>query len=157
FFLLCFSLLGTAKAALYKELNGTIKPVVRYYQDKKLVRELPLHLTDGDRIVDANGAEWKLSVAVQTVEERPDAQDYSLTWTLVKGKANEVAVGVEFSFTEWTSREFVFVPAIVYDGNRFNMIKIGYPPHWKDKKDWRLDMPTTTAIQPSLGKWKVKG
>jgi hypothetical protein len=152
YFLLCFSLLGTAKAASHKEINGTIQPVVRYYQDKKLVHELPFQLTDGDRITDVTGAEWKLSVAVQPVKERPDAQDYSLTWTLVKGNAHAVAVGVEFSFTEWTSREFVFVPAIVYDGNRFDMIKIEYPPYWYDKKDWRLDMPTTTAIQPSLGK-----
>jgi hypothetical protein len=152
FTLLYIFCLGMVNAASLKEINGTIQPVVRYYQDKKLVQELLFKLSDGERITDTNGAEWMLSVTTRQVKERPDAQDYSLTWTLVKGNADAVAVGVEFSFAEWTSREFVFVPAIVYDGNRFDMIKIDYPPYWYDKKDWRLDMPTTTSIQQSLGK-----
>jgi hypothetical protein len=95
FFLLCISLLGTAKAASPKEMNETIMPVVRYYQDKKLISELPLQLVDGSRMTDASGAEWQLSVAVQPVKDRPDAQVYSLTWTLVKGEAQQTLFRID--------------------------------------------------------------
>jgi hypothetical protein len=151
FLLLCSSFLGTAQAESCKAA-GAVTPVVRYYQDTQLITELPFHLTDGDRITDTHGAEWKLSVVAQPVKGQADAMDYSLTWTLEKGTAPAVAVGVEFSFSEWNCREFVFVPAVVYDGNRFDWVNMGYPPYWNDKKDWRLDMPTTFNVGPSLGK-----
>ncbi|KAA6311056.1 hypothetical protein EZS27_037746, partial [termite gut metagenome] len=80
------------------------------------------------------------------------AQDYCLTWTRVKGEVKEAAGGVNFLFKQWTTQEFVFVPAIVYDGNRFDVKDIKYPPYWYDKSEWRLDMPTTMTDQPSLGK-----
>ena len=46
---------------------------------------------------------------------------------------------------------YVFVPASVYDGNRFAVKNIGYPPYWYEKSEWRKDMPTTTTVQPTLG------
>jgi hypothetical protein len=84
------------------------------------------------------------------VPGQPDALDYRLLWTLLRGEAQEVAVGVDFLFKEWSAKEFVFVPAIVYDGNRFEVKRMNYPPYWYDKSEWRLDMPTTTTGLPAL-------
>lgn len=134
-----------------KELVGDIKPVIRYYQGTTVTNKLTLELENGTYITDKNGAEWKLNIEVKTVSGQPDATDYQLTWTLIKGDANGVAVGVEFPFSKWSKQNFVFIPGAVYNGNRFNVKKISYPPYWYDKKDWRLDMPTTTTVQPTLG------
>jgi hypothetical protein len=152
FFLLCTLFGGLTEVASSPKVIEVIQPVIRHYQDKQLIRELPLLLRDGYCATDANDAEWKLNVDIQQVKGQPDAQDYTLTWTLAKGEATSAAVGVEFLFKEWTAREFVFVPAIVYDGNRFDIKKINYPPYWYDPQEWRLDMPTTMAVHPTLGK-----
>jgi len=110
-------------------------------------------LRDGARVSDADGAEWLLAVDSQPIATEPDAQDYKLTWTLASGSATSVAVGVVFEFKDWAAENFVFVPAAVYDGNRFDVKHIGYPPYWYDTKEWRLDMPTTMSERcPTLGK-----
>ena len=95
---------------------------------------------------------WALDVQEKAVPDEPDATDYELTWTLLEGEAKDVVVGVDFNFKNWSAENYVFVPAIVYDGNRFEVKEIGYPPYWYDKSEWRKDMPTTTTVQPTLGK-----
>jgi hypothetical protein len=141
----------TAKPVSMKDLSGDIKPVIRYYKGTTAINKLTLKLENGARITDKNGAEWELTLQVKTVDRQPDANDYQLTWTLLKGEVQGVAIGVEFPFKEWSKQNFVFIPAAVYDGNRFAVKKIDYPPYWYNKNEWRLDMPTTTTVQPTLG------
>ena len=86
----------------------------------------------------------------QPVESRTDAVDYRFTFTLAKGEAKSAAVGVSFRFTDWSPKTFVFVPGAVYDGNRFAVKRMSYPPYWYDKREWKLDMPTTITDCPRL-------
>ena len=122
-----------------------------------------LHLGDGtvisrpllagtSQITSQNGTEWALKVESTTVPDHPDSRDYSVTWTLVKGHEEAASFGVDFNF-DWSPDNFVFIPASVYDGNRFATKVASYPPYWYDKSEWRLDMPTTVARGhvPTLG------
>lgn len=147
--LLCVSLLFSCKGT--DALQTTVWPVVGYYEGTELREKLELELKNGAKAADANGAEWELTVDRSTVKERSGATDYKLTWKLLKGEAKSVAVGVEFPFGEWSPENFVFVPSAVYDGNRFAVKDIPYPPYWYDPAEWRKDMPTTTTVQPTLG------
>ncbi|MDR2775995.1 MAG: hypothetical protein LBC19_14915 [Tannerella sp.] len=129
---------------------GEIKPSILYYDSARQIDRLEFQLVNGSRIKDRNGAEWELSVNSSPVEGQPDALDYQLVWRLLKGEAQNVAAGVDILFSQWTGSEFVFVPAIVYDGNRFAVKRMNYPPFWYDKSEWRIDMPTTTTGLPAL-------
>ncbi|MDR1102787.1 MAG: hypothetical protein LBL42_03420 [Tannerella sp.] len=149
--LFCLSRTGLCAAPVAFE-TGEIKATVRYYTDTEVKEELTFRMKNGSRATDRNGAEWELGMSVQPVDGQPDATDYLLSWKLLKGEAREAAVGVDFVFNEWTAREFVFVPAIVYAGNRFDIKDLTYPPFWYDSTEWRPDMPTTTTVQPTLGK-----
>ncbi|MCX6873604.1 MAG: hypothetical protein NTW21_07325 [Verrucomicrobia bacterium] len=131
---------------------GTIQPVVRYYQADRLERELALELRDKARVSDGGQAEWTLDLESRPVEDRRDAVDYRFTFTLAKGEAKAAAVGVSFAFSDWSSSNFVLVPGAVYDGNRFAVKAIEYPPYWYDKREWKLDMPTTITDCPRLAK-----
>jgi hypothetical protein len=142
--------LSSVQAKPVKTNTGEIKPFVRYYNNTQPLEELAFQPNDDSSLKDRNGAEWKLSVVSASVSGQPDAKDYQLKWTLTKGDAKDVAVGVDFVFKQWTGREFVFVPAIVYNGNRFEVKKMNYPPYWYDKSEWQLDMPTTTTGLPAL-------
>lgn len=140
----------TLESAL-TDLGGEVRPVVRAYQGGRLAGESILPLRDG-AVLDCGGAKWKLDVAASPVPQQPDATDCRLTWTVAEGEARESAVGVAFAFTNWSAGNFVFVPAAVYDGNRFDIKPMGYPPYWYNPQEWRLDMPTTMTQQPTLGK-----
>ncbi|MGN0057678.1 MAG: hypothetical protein ACI363_05485, partial [Phocaeicola plebeius] len=100
---------------------------------------------------------WDISVDSTAVDERCTTIDYTVNCRLVEGSASQVSVGVEFLFNDWSSENFVFVPSIVYDGNRFNRKTMNYPPYWYDESEWKVDMPTTTTLVPSLEKYSDKG
>lgn len=140
-----------ANAQSLKEISGDIVPFISVFDGTQLKSKTSISLKDGEKVVTDQGAEWKLSVQKQAVLAEPDATDYELTWTLEKGSAKSIGVGVDFTFLDWTVDNYVFVPAIVYDGNRFSVKDVAYPPYWYDKKEWRKDMPTTTTVQPTLG------
>lgn len=150
--LLASSLITVATAQPLKRVSGDMVPFVSSFDGTQLKEKSTLPLKDGGRITTADGAEWRLSVQTRKVKDMPDATDYELTWRLEKGNARSIGVGVDFSFRDWSADNYVFVPAIVYDGNRFDVKNIGYPPYWYDKSEWRKDMPTTTTVQPTLGK-----
>ncbi len=133
-------------------LGGTLRPVVQYFQGDRVVREVPFDLCDGARVTETNGAEWALALEMGPVGGQPDARDYRFTWTLARGEVKAAAVGVAFDFKPWSPTNFVFVPAAVYDGNRFDVKPIGYPPYWYSTNQWRLDMPTTIVDCPTLGR-----
>ncbi len=45
--------------------------------------------------------------------------------------------------------QYVFIPACCYAGNRFRVLKYGYPPMFRPE-DGGVDMPTTISDVPRL-------
>lgn len=137
--------------------ENMVRTSIRYHKEGKIVTQTVSDLSKNKTLIDSNGCEWQFSVIQKKVENDKTAQDYVFTWKLIKGKAQHVSFAVDFLFDNWTSSNYVFVPSIVYDGNRFAVKDINYPPFWYEKSEWRLDMPTTTTVQPSLGKQGEQG
>lgn len=148
--LLGSSMLTLVSAQPRKQISGDIVPFISGFDGTRQKSKVSLSLEDGE-IVKTQDSEWSLSVRTKSVPGEPDATDYELTWKLVKGIAKNIGVGIDFPFRDWSSDNYVFVPAIVYDGNRFAVKDISYPPYWYDKSEWRKDMPTTITVQPTLG------
>lgn len=141
-----------ANAQSLKPVSGDIIPFISSYEGTQVKNKTLLSLQTQENIQTGSHADWKMTVHKKPVPNEPDATDYELTWELEEGHANDIVVGVDFAFRNWSVDNYVFVPAIVYDGNRFDVKNIGYPPYWYDKSEWRKDMPTTTTVQPTLGK-----
>ncbi|HXR03630.1 MAG TPA: hypothetical protein VN836_02860 [Verrucomicrobiae bacterium] len=108
---------------------GELHPFVRSPGDSGAKQELLLDMRDGAETSDTNGVKWQLGVESKAVPGQPDAQDCRLTWTVTTGQAESASVGVVFEFKDWSPENFVFVPAAVYDGNRFDIKRISYPPY----------------------------
>ena len=72
--------------------------------------------------------DWEVQTVSNAVTGSPDARDIAVTFRLVKGIANSVAVGIEIEIAEWSTKNFVLVPAAVYGGNRFTAVSGKYPP-----------------------------
>ena len=131
----------------------TIKPSVRYHQGREVVSTTTFEGKSGVTVTDAKGCRWTLNTEKRQVQGDATARDYTYTWKLIKGRAENVSFAIDFEMSDWTPDNYVFVPAVVYDGNRFDIKSIDYPPFWYDKAEWRLDMPTTFSDRhPTLGK-----
>ncbi len=124
---------------------------IRSYDGTRLLNQQAFPAENDASVTTPDGCRWSLDIHTQTVSGDKDACDYVFTYKLLSGEARQTAVAIEFTFPEWHSENFVFVPAAVYDGNKFSVKQVSYPPYWYDPSEWRLDMPTTTNEQPSLG------
>ena len=129
---------------------------INYYSGNKIdaSQSLPWQ---GGTVTDARSNEWRIEVDSTVVDKRQGIVDYVVRYTLLSPAARQVSLGVNFDFDGWSAQNFVFVPAIVYDGNRFDRKVINYPPYWYDPEEWRIDMPTTTPLIPSLEKYESRG
>lgn len=152
--ILCLANVKVTFANLGTSSEKRIHPFISVYNGVNLQEKLEFPMQNG-KLMSMNKMEWSLSVNEKKVDEDPNAIDYVLTWRLEKGKAHGICVGVDFVFQDWSIDNYVFIPAIVYNGNRFDIKDIGYPPFWYDKAEWRKDMPTTMTKQPTLGKAKT--
>ena len=117
----CFSVVRTVAGQTVGEMHA-------FVQDSRTKHELLLDLRDGAEAADTNGVTWRLSVESTAVAGQPDARDYRLIWTVTMGQVESASVGVVFEFKDWSPENFVLVPAAVYDGNRFDIKRISYPP-----------------------------
>jgi hypothetical protein len=59
-------------------------------------------------------------------------------------------LSVEFSFKDWNKDNYVFAPAALYNGNRFRVLPLSYPPYIYNKEERPLDMPITISNVPHL-------
>ena len=128
---------------------GDIKPLVRYHQNNKVVVSTSFEEKGTSIVTDSKECQWVLRTDKQPVPGDKTALDYTFTWELKKGMAENVSFAVDFEMDEWTPDNYVFVPAIVYDGNRFATKDIGYPPFWYDKAAvsyTHLTLPTICSV-----------
>ena len=128
-----------------------IHPTLRRYDGNRLREEMPLPLAESTRAA-FGGAEWHCTLGVQPVPDRQDTFDLELTFAVTSGFAESVGVGVVFTFDAWSLNNYVLLPAAVYNGNNFAVADIKYPPLWRERSQFRADMPVTTTSLPRLSK-----
>lgn len=133
-----------------------IKPVIHYYDKIDLKSSTNFKLEEGV-VEDKNHNKWNVNVKSKIIDINRGIVDYKIQYILLSECADQVSVGVDFIFNNWDNDNFVLVPSAVYAGNKFDRKIMTYPPYWYDKDEWRLDMPTTTTLLPSLEKYEDKG
>jgi hypothetical protein len=131
------------------EFAGAVVPVLRRYEGNQLREELALSLT-GSSGASFAGAEWKSTLRVEPVSDREATFDIEWTVKLGAGNADSVGVGLGFSLADWSLQNYVLLPAAVYAGNNFEVVKMKYPPLWRHREQYRLDMPITITDLPRL-------
>lgn len=75
----------------------------------------------------------------------PATNDLTITLKTISGETKSAGIAVAFDFSNWSADNYVLVPAMIYGGNRFRILPIGYPPYIYNEKDRPLDMPATTT------------
>lgn len=123
-----------------KEIRGTMHPYVSWYTGTRLDS---VHELDGG-ILKNKTSEWSCTVN-ETPDTEKDAIDVTILFKLEKGNVSSAAVSVAFDFSNWSTENYILVPAMIYGGNRFRILPIKYPPYIHDAADRPLDMPITTT------------
>ncbi|MHA4809000.1 hypothetical protein ACX0G9_12880 [Flavitalea flava] len=132
-----------------KDLNGSFRPVVCWYSGSTL--DSTKTFTTGNLKTGEN--KWTCQINSSDKSGLSgNALDLMLKFTLTKGTAQSAGVAAAFDFSGWTTDNYILVPAVLYGGNRFHILPIGYPPYIHDEKDRPLDMPVTVTNIPHLNR-----
>lgn len=83
-------------------------------------------------------------------EVRDSAPELEVTFRLVEGAAESAGVAVAFDFANWSRNNYVLVPAVVYDGNRFHALGGGYMPPYPPYMFFNPKLPLTISNDPRL-------
>ena len=110
---------------------------------------MPLPLAESTHAA-FGGAEWHCTARTLPVSGREGTFDLDLTFAVTSGFAESVGVGAVFDFDNWSLENYVLLPAAVYQGNNFAVADMKYPPLWRERNQFRADMPVTTTHLPRL-------
>lgn len=145
--LLCTHMLPAqqqAADALLKRLHGSLRYNICQYDGTTLLSEQTFQ---NDRI-HTGGADWRLQV--HTTALPGGAADVQLVCRLEKGAAAQSAVAVSLDFAKWSAANYVLVPAVVYNGNRYRSIGNGYNPDYPRDMYYNPQVPLTISNNPRL-------
>lgn len=125
--------------AFLKSLSGKFRPVLCWYTNTRL---------DSVRVVSQDGihtktGKWSCSVSFNRFTG--DAMDLNVILRLSEGTCTSSGLAAIFDFTSWDISNYVLVPSMIYGGNRFKILPVGYPPYIDKKEDKPLDMPITVT------------
>jgi hypothetical protein len=95
-------------------------------------------------------AKWKVEVSYRAVGDTVDALDAFVTFRLVSGEERDASVAVELTFDEWSTQNYVLMPAAVYNGNRYHSRRIAYSPKLYDPRDIGVSKPMIISDVPRL-------
>jgi len=134
------------KKALQK-VEGNITLDVLHYDGTNLLSK--------EAIKPNQQKDWQ-SKFVESTINRDGSIDVSASFKLINGTALSTAVAINFNFDNWSRDNYVLVPAIVYNGNRYNSIGNGYNPDYPKDMYYNPSVPLTISNNPRLSVEKNK-
>lgn len=89
-------------------------------------------------------------------------QRFLLRTEMIHTSKKPISISLELIKEEWTGREYVFMPAAVYDGNRMESKRIPYPPYHagRGSAGWDrviTDIPHLNKEEKKSGIWLRSG
>lgn len=93
---------------------------------------------------------WQLDISQKPVLTKSQELDIELAFELKQGRATATAVSVSFDFSDWKRENYVMVPAIVYNGNRYRSIGNSYNPTYPVDMYYNPKVPLTISNDPRL-------
>ncbi len=75
---------------------------------------------------------------------------------LISGSADDTGVAVAFDFADWSPKNYLLIPAVVYNGNRLHTLAGGYMPTYPPDMYFNPNLPVTMSDNPRLSLEKGK-
>lgn len=133
--------LPTASDNFLQSLKGSMRVMVCSYDDNKLAKSYTLE----NNTIKIDNAVWNCTTSISSSPTKKDELEITCTFELLSGEMKSAGVAVAFDFSNWDHNNYVFAPAQLYNGNRFRILPIQYPPYIHDAKYRPLDMTITTT------------
>ncbi|PGH39862.1 MAG: hypothetical protein CRN43_06530 [Candidatus Nephrothrix sp. EaCA] len=126
-------------------LNGSAQPSIGWYSGTTLKSEKSF----ANGLLKTNNSEWACTVTSAKAPEA-DGLDMDFSFKLKSGSDNQTAPSVSFKFGQWSTDNYVLIPASVYNGNRYRILGNSYNPRYTRDMFYNPDVPLTISNNPHL-------
>jgi len=136
-----------------KEVNSVLAAVkgsIRFSERQFDGTTLTVERTFRQEQLQSDPGRWRLRLKAIPVAALPETFDVNAVFRLQSGSAKSTAVVVSFDFSECSADNYVLVPAIVYNGNRYRSIGNGYNPPYPADMFFNPAVPLTISNNPRL-------
>ena len=92
---------------------------------------------------------WEIETKIGST---PGYKDYHVSFKLLEGCENSANVGIRIQIDEWNPENYLLMPSVAYNGNRFESRSIAYSPKLLDPRDIGKDKEMIISDVPRLNK-----
>jgi hypothetical protein len=129
-----------------RPLGGSVRLLYCQYKEAQLVNSH--QLTSNTTVIAEN--RWQTIIRTSHVDADPAAMDLNITFHLKTGSIKEAGVAVAFDFDDWSTDNYVMLPASVYNGNRCKLVNQGYNQGIPRELLYQKDIPLISVPIPQL-------
>jgi hypothetical protein len=129
-----------------KSLEGSFRPMVCSYDDVVLTSTTVFN----NGWAKAGNSSWECKISRNKVAGQPDALDLDLAFKISEGELVSGGVAVAIDFLNWSRSNYVLVPGIVYNGNRFQVETNGYMAPYPKNYYYNKNVPLLFSNSPRL-------
>ena len=141
---------GLAPAATVADflasLDGSVRMMARRYEGSRLIEDLPF---EGDGLV-SDGGKWTCTLRSIPVAGESRGLELQCEFKLIEGSAVSAGVAIAFDFANWSPKNYVMIPAAVYNGNRCKIVDRQYAQGLDRKFLYEPDIPLMSVPIPHL-------
>ena len=135
-----------ATDAFLEPLNGRMRLLACQYHGASM-QSLTAFANGSDK---AESMQWVSAVIASAVKGQPDALNLAIRFKLERGTAQSAGVAIAFVFFDWSTKNYVLLPAAVYNGNRCKIVNRGYAKGLDRKYLYKKDIPLMSNPIPHL-------
>ncbi len=133
-------------SGLLKPLHGQMRLLGCWYDGA----ELATSRTFTRGVLRAEDSRWTCDVRSAPVKGDSSGLDLELTFKVTGGAAKSAGVAAAFDFDNWSTNNYVLIPASVYNGNRNRIERREYAAGLAREDLYRRDLRLTTTDLPQL-------
>ena len=135
-----------AASRVLQPLRGHMRMLACSYDGAQLTETQAF--TNG--VLRAKTSQWSCDVRSAPVKGDATGLDLELTFKVTEGASRSAGVAVAFDFADWSTNNYVLIPASIYNGNRNRIERRDYAAGLAREDLHKKDLPLTTTELPQL-------
>ncbi len=139
-----------AVSNLLGDLQGRLSFQVWQYDGSKTIQKYSIPFSAGrSGSLQIENSTWKCDVT-ESLPAKDGSVKVEAKFKLEKGSLKSSGVAASFDFGGWSTNNYVMIPAIIYNGNRFRTIFGGYMPVYPPDMYYNKNSPLSFSDNPRL-------
>jgi hypothetical protein len=141
---------GSNADNVLKELQGSMTFQVWQYDSCKIKQRHTIPVVNSKTgVLQIANSTWKCDVVGSPVN-KDGSVVVEATFKVAKGRMASSGAAITFDFAGWSTNNYVMIPAVVYNGNRFRVIPGGYMPVYPADMYYNKNSPLALSDNPRL-------